>query len=64
LTHNHVLQLHAQRRIGDKLQKTVNELASQTADFIVALAKSKTLDDFGEEEAADAILQPYILERE
>jgi len=26
--------------------------------------KSKTLDDFGEEEAADAILKPYILERE
>ena len=47
---------------SDKLQKTVNELASQRADFIVALAKSKTLDDFGEEETADAILKPYILE--
>ena len=49
---------------SDKLQKTINELASQRADFIVALAKSKTLDDFGEEEAADAMLNPYILEGE
>ncbi len=49
---------------SDKLQKTVNELASQRADYIVALAKSKTLDDFGEEEAADAMLKPYILERD
>jgi hypothetical protein len=48
---------------SDKLQKTINELASQRADFIVALAKSKTLDDFGEE-ASDAILNPYILEGE
>jgi hypothetical protein len=45
---------------SDKLQKTVNQLASQRADCIVALAKSKTLDDFGEEEAADAIVKPYI----
>ena len=49
---------------SDKLQKTINELASQRAEYIVALAKSKTLDDFGEEEAADAILKPYILERD
>jgi hypothetical protein len=49
---------------SDKLQKTVNQLASQRADYIVALAKSKTLDDFDEEEAADAILKPYILEGE
>jgi hypothetical protein len=47
---------------SDKLQKNINELASQRADFIVALAKSKTLDDFGEEEASDAMLNPYILE--
>jgi hypothetical protein len=52
------------RTLVHKLQKTVNELASQRADYIVALAKSKTLDDFGEEEAADSILKPYILEGE
>ncbi len=39
-------------------------LASRRADYIVALAKSKTLDDFGEEEAADTIAKPYILEGE
>lgn len=47
-----------------KLQETVNALASQRADFIVAVAKSQTLDDFGEEEASDAIVKPYILEGE
>ncbi|HXM24031.1 MAG TPA: hypothetical protein VN948_22430 [Terriglobales bacterium] len=41
-----------------------SRVASQRADYIVALAKSKTLDDFGEEEAADAMLNPYILEGE
>ncbi len=65
--HDHVVIEAGQPEFAtdsDKLQKTVNELASQRADCIVSLAKSKTLDDFGEEEAADAILKPYILERE
>jgi hypothetical protein len=47
---------------SDKLQKTVSELASKRAGYIIALAKSEMLDDFGEAEAADAILKPYILE--
>lgn len=47
---------------SDKLLKTVSELASKRAGYIIALAKSKMLDDFGEAEAADAILKPYILE--
>ena len=42
----------------------MNELASERAAFIVALAKSKTLDNFGEEEGADAVLKPYIPEAE
>jgi hypothetical protein len=28
--------------------------------FIVALAKSKVLDDYSEHEAADALLKPHI----
>jgi hypothetical protein len=43
-----------------ELQQTVDMLASQKADYIVVLAKGKTLDDFGEEEAADSLLKPYI----
>ncbi len=50
--------------VVDKLQKTVSELASQRADYIVALAKSRTLNDFGVEEAADAIVKPDIFEGE
>jgi len=49
---------------SEKLRKAVSELASKRAGWIVALAKSKMLDDFGEEEAADAILKPYVLEGE
>jgi hypothetical protein len=49
---------------SDKLQKGINALASRRADFIVALAKSTTLDDFGEEKASDAMLNPYIFESE
>jgi hypothetical protein len=45
-------------------RKVVAESAFKQAGFIIALAKSKTLDDFGDERAADAILKPYILEDE
>ena len=45
-----------------KLRETVNQQASQRAGFIVALAKSKMLDDFGENEAADVVMRPYFLE--
>ena len=47
---------------SDKLQKTVSELASKRAGYIIALVKSKMLDDFGEAEVADPILKFYILE--
>jgi hypothetical protein len=53
--HDHVVIEAGQPEFAtdsDKFKKTVNQLASQRAD-IVALAKSKTSDDFGEEEAAD-----------
>jgi hypothetical protein len=47
---------------SDKLRKAVSEQASQRAGYIVALARSKMLGDFGEDEAADALLRPYLLE--
>jgi len=47
---------------SDTLRKIVSEQASARADYIVALAKSKMLDDFDEPEASDAILKPYFLE--
>lgn len=40
----------------------VNARASKMADYIVALAKSKMLDDFGEHETADAVIKPHFLE--
>ena len=42
-------------------QKAVNEQAWERVGYITALAKSKMLDDFGEEEAASALLRPYVL---
>jgi hypothetical protein len=47
---------------SDEVQKTVRELASKRAGYIIAPVKSKMLDDFGEAEAADRILKLYILE--
>ncbi len=47
---------------SSKINKAVEEQASKKAAYIVALAKSKMLDDFGEPEAADAIIKPYFLE--
>ena len=47
----------------DQFRKTISAQASQKADYIVALAKSKMLDDFGEHDAADATIKPYFLER-
>lgn len=61
--HDHVVIEAGQPEFAtdsDKLQKTINELASQSADCIVAMAKSTTLDDFGEGADADAILKPYV----
>jgi hypothetical protein len=49
---------------SDNFRKVVADLASQKAGLIIALAKSKTLDDFGDEKAADAILKSYVLEDE
>jgi hypothetical protein len=46
---------------SDAFRMVVNERASERAGFIVALAKSKMLDDFGEAEAADAVLKSHIL---
>jgi hypothetical protein len=39
----------------------VVERASERVGYITALARSKMLDDFGEAEAANAVLRPYIL---
>ncbi|HEY7095729.1 MAG TPA: hypothetical protein VH437_03335 [Terriglobales bacterium] len=36
-------------------------MATEKAELIVALARSKMLDDFGEPEAADALIKPYFL---
>lgn len=47
---------------SDKLHQAVSEQGSHRAGYIVALARSKMLDDFGEDEAADALLRPYLLE--
>jgi hypothetical protein len=46
---------------GEAFQAAVNVRASQTAGYIVALAKSKMLDDFGEHEAADEVIRPYFM---
>jgi hypothetical protein len=47
---------------SQNLREAVNEQASKTAGFIIALAKSKMLEDFGEHEAADGVVRPYFLE--
>ena len=47
---------------SDKFQKAIQERASYLAGYIVALAKSKMLDDFGQDQAADALLRPYVVE--
>ena len=47
---------------SDELHKAASEQGSHRAGYIVALARSKMLDDFGEDEAADALLRPYFLE--
>jgi len=45
-----------------EFRKTISARASEKADYVVALAKSKMLEDFGEHEAADATIKPYFLE--
>ena len=47
---------------SESVGQIVSEQASARADYIVALAKSKMLDDFDEPEAADAVIKPYFLE--
>jgi hypothetical protein len=44
----------------DNLRIAVSERASKRAGYVIALAKFKMLDDFGEHEAANAVLKPYI----
>ena len=41
--------------------EAVKAEASAKAEFVVALARSKMLDDFGEPDAADAVIKPYFL---
>jgi hypothetical protein len=47
---------------SDNFRKVVADSAFKQAGFIITLAKSKTLDDFGDETGADALLKSYILE--
>jgi len=46
---------------GPEFQRAVDMLASEKRDFIVALAKSQMLEDFGELDAADAVINPHFL---
>jgi hypothetical protein len=46
-----------------KFRMTISARASKKADYIVALAKSKMLEDFGEHGAADAAIKPKDLAR-
>ena len=48
---------------SSKFQKDIREQASYRAGLVVALAKSKMLEDFGEHEAADEEIRPYVLEK-
>ena len=45
-----------------KFRKVIQEQASYRASYVVAQAKSKMLHDFGQGEAADALIRPYVLE--
>jgi len=47
------------RTNSENLWLAVNERASSRAGYIIALAKYKMLNDFGEDEAANAVLEPY-----
>ncbi len=47
-----------------KFQEAIQERASYRASYVVAQAKSKMLHDFGRDEAADALIRPYVLECE
>jgi len=49
---------------SENFRKVVADSAFKQAGFIIALAKSKTLDDFGDERGADAVLKPHIFEGE
>jgi hypothetical protein len=46
---------------GSEFQRAVDKLASEKRDFIVALAKSQMLEDFGELDAADAVIKSHFL---
>jgi hypothetical protein len=46
---------------GPEFQSAVDKLAGEKRDFIVALAKSQMLEDFGEVDAADAVINPHFL---
>jgi hypothetical protein len=45
-----------------RFQKAINEQAWEKVGYITVLAKSKMLDDFGEQEVASALLMPYVLQ--
>ena len=47
-----------------KFQQGIQERASYKAGYVVALAKSKMLDGFGQDEAADVLIRPNILNGE
>jgi hypothetical protein len=46
---------------GPEFQRAVDKLAGEKRDFIVALAKSQMLEDFGELGAADAVIKSHFL---
>lgn len=48
---------------SSEFREAIGERASYKAGYVAALAKSKMLDDFGEGEAVDALIRPYILGR-
>jgi hypothetical protein len=45
---------------SEEFRPKVNERASERAGFIIALAKSRMLADYGEHESADAPMKPYF----
>jgi len=44
-----------------EFHNAVSQRASERADYIIALSKFKMLNDFGEDQAANTVLRPYIV---
>ena len=59
-----VIEADQRERVIDsgKFRNAIQEQASYRASCVVAQAKSKMLHDFGQGEAADALIRPYVLE--